>query len=548
MSNYDLIYKDLVQEILENGYWDTGENVRTVYADGSPAYTKSVFGLQLEFDDLPISTTKKLAWKTAIKEMLIFWVKQSNKIQDFHDVNCHVWDEWALEDGTIGKSYPYQFESRPDKKIITVKQRDFSDYKNSFSPFIINSPMTPNVSSEDELVGKVLKSNTYGDFLVIDVFKSELFTNGKGAKIQFIDTGYIAEYSRSEVVRGRVKDLYYKRILGIASQGDVSKVKNLTKQQVDLLYSKWSQMISRCYNKDNINYKNYGEIGIKVHDDWLLFENYLRDVRNLPQWHLAKDILGDWHLDKDYYGSQLYSKDTCVWLSKRDNDTYRKQSKPFLVICPDGKEELAISTVDVAIKYGLDTGSISRVLNGKRNMKQTKGYTFKYIEPEDGTLYRYKLSRNQVTDLIFNIAHNPASRRIMTSFWNDAEVDEKALQECAYETIWNVSDGELNLILGQRSLDVGLGCCFNQFQYYILLCMVAQVCNLKVGRLIHQVGSAHIYDRHIDSLLEQVEREPIDTPLLWINPEIKDFNDFTIDDFKLINYNHHGNVSYEVAI
>src|SRR5690606_13376693 len=97
----------------------------TVYEDGSPAYTKSIFGKQVVFEEgeIPLLTTKHVGWKTAFKEMRLFWILQTVKKEDFEKENVKVWQEWFLDDGTLGKSYAYQFESRPKKEIVKVKKR-----------------------------------------------------------------------------------------------------------------------------------------------------------------------------------------------------------------------------------------------------------------------------------------------------------------------------------------------------------------------------------------------------------------------------------------
>lgn len=108
------MYNDLVRDIAKNGYWDKGGEVRTKYADGTPAYTKSVFGRQLIIppEVLPILTTKKVGILSAVRELYWIWFMKSNVVQDLRDMNCTIWDEWELEDGTIGKAYGYQLAKK----------------------------------------------------------------------------------------------------------------------------------------------------------------------------------------------------------------------------------------------------------------------------------------------------------------------------------------------------------------------------------------------------------------------------------------------------
>ena len=110
------------------------------------------------------------------------------------------------------------------------------------------------------------------------------------------------------------------------------------------------------------------------------------------------------------------------------------------------------------------------------------------------------------------------------------------LYPCAYSMTFNVSGDTLNGILNQRSQDMLTANNWNVVQYAVLMYMMAQVSGLKVGELVHVIADAHIYDRHVPIVKEIIEHEQFDAPEFWINPEIKDFYQFTLDDFKLKNY------------
>lgn len=296
MAIVDEQYKNIIQDILNKGVWEQGD-VRPKYADGTPAYTKSWFGYKLTFDnsEVPILTTKRVAWRTAIKELLWIWQMKSNVVQDLRDMGVHIWDEWELSDGTIGKAYGYQLGKKNRQLIEEFKIR-----------------------------------------------------GGKGNKVI----------------------------------------------------------------------------------------------------HAAK----------------------CV--------TY------------------------------LD----------------------------------------QVDYLLHQLKNIPNSRRHITTLWNPDDLDEMALTPCVYETQWHVKGGRLHLEVRARSNDMALGHPFNVFQYNVLHRMVAQVTGYKLGHYIYHIGDAHVYDRHIEGITEQISREGYPAPKLWINPEVKNFYDFTIDDFKLIDYQHGGRITFEVAI
>ena len=144
--------------------------------------------------------------------------------------------------------------------------------------------------------------------------------------------------------------------------------------------------------------------------------------------------------------------------------------------------------------------------------------------------------------MIYDLKHNPYSRRIMTNIYVHQDLHEMNLYPCAYSMTFNVTQkpGEeklvLNAILNQRSNDVLAANNWNVCQYAVLVHMLAQVCDMQVGEFVHVIADAHIYDRHIPIIKELIEREQHPAPKFCINPEIKDFYDFTPDDIKLIDY------------
>lgn len=301
MSQADIQYKGIIENVLKYGYSDEGESVRTVWKDGTPAHTISDFGFTLHFDnsEVPILTTKKVAWKTAIKELLWIWQMKSNKVQDLRNMGVKIWDEWELPDGSIGKAYGYQ-------------------------------------------LGK------------------------KNRKIS---------------------------------------VDNHTQS------------------------RELDQIGIQ-----------LKGVRPLS--------------------------------------------------------------------YMVD----------------------------------------QVDYLLYQLKYNPSSRRHITTLWNPDDLDAMALTPCVYETQWHVKDNKLHLEVRCRSNDLGLGHPFNVFQYNVLQRMIAQILGYELGVYKYHIGDAHIYLKHIEPLVEQTNRKMHQAPELWINPDVNNFYDFTIDDFKLINYSHGKKIEMEVAI
>lgn len=289
MSKYDQIYKQQVQNIINDGYWDKDQEVRTRWADGSPAYTKSIISQKLVFDntEVPILTTKRVAWKSAIHELLWFYIHRTSDTTYLKENKVKIWDEWTRADGSIGRAYGYQ-------------------------------------------LGKRIKT-------------------------------------------------------------------------------------------------------------------------------------GQWNVNS---------------------------------------------------------------ISGHSIAETT----------------------NQVERLIDGLKNNPASRRHIISLWNIDDAWDMSLQPCVWNNQWLIKEGKLNLIVGVRSNDVALGQPFNVFQYHVLQRMISQVTDYEMGELIFNVNDAHIYDRHIDTITQQVSLEEFEAPTLLINPDIKNFDDFTIDDFQLVKYQYQPSVSYEVAI
>lgn len=277
MGKADEAYKELILDVLDNGFWDKNQQVRTRWADGMPAYSKAIISKQMKFDhtEVPILTTKRIAWKSAIHEILWFYVKRTSDCSYLDEYNVTIWKEWTNKNNNIGKAYGYQ-------------------------------------------LGKQI------------------------------------------MVKGRIT--------------------------------------------------------------------------------------------------------------------------------------------------------------------------------------------NQVANLLHELKNNPASRRHVISLWNIDDLDQMELYPCVWNHQWLVKEDKLHLIVNARSNDLGLGHPLNVFQYHVLQRMVSQVTNYGMGTLTFNINDAHVYDRHIEPLREQIEREPFPAPTLWINPKIKNFDDFTIDDFQLVDYQYHPTVKMEVAI
>ncbi|MBQ2271691.1 MAG: thymidylate synthase [Firmicutes bacterium] len=143
---------------------------------------------------------------------------------------------------------------------------------------------------------------------------------------------------------------------------------------------------------------------------------------------------------------------------------------------------------------------------------------------------------DQVDNVLWQLKNAPYSRRIMTNIYNFADLSEMGLEPCAYSMTFNVTGNKLNAILNQRSQDILVANNWNVFQYAILTMMFAQVSGLEPGEFVHMIADAHIYDRHVPIIKEMIERPTFPAPKVTLNPEIKNFYDFTVDDVIVENY------------
>lgn len=155
---------------------------------------------------------------------------------------------------------------------------------------------------------------------------------------------------------------------------------------------------------------------------------------------------------------------------------------------------------------------------------------------------------DQIKEAIETIKHNPNSRRILVSAWNVGCLNDMKLPPCHILFQLYVANGKLSMQLYQRSADIFLGVPFNIASYALLLMMMAQVTELEPGDFIHTLGDAHIYKNHLDQVNLQLSREPKELPVMSLNPNIKNIEDFTFEDFILSGYNPHPHIAGKVSI
>ena len=182
------------------------------------------------------------------------------------------------------------------------------------------------------------------------------------------------------------------------------------------------------------------------------------------------------------------------------------------------------------------------------NIHDLKSHIWDSWADEDGSIgkaYGYQMGvkhqykegmMDQVDRLIYDLKHNPYSRRMITNMYVHQDLHEMNLYPCAYSMTFNVTGDRLNAILNQRSQDVLAANNWNVVQYAVLVHMIAQVTGFKPGELVHVIADAHIYDRHIPIVKELIERETYPAPKFKMNPDVKDFYEFAVDDFTIEDY------------
>ncbi len=234
---------------------------------------------------------------------------------------------------------------------------------------------------------------------------------------------------------------------------------------------------------------------------------------------------------------------------KWEDGTYAYTIKKFGVVnrYDLSKEFPAMTLRKTAIKSCTD--EILWIWQKKsNNINELNSHIWDAWADEDGSIgkaYGYQLGvkheykeglMDQVDRVLFDLKNNPYSRRIMTNLYVHQDLHEMNLYPCAYSMTFNVTGDKLNAILNQRSQDILTANNWNVVQYAVLVHMIAQVSGLKAGELVHVIADAHIYDRHIPLVKELITREQHEAPKFWINPDIKNFYDFTVDDIRLENY------------
>lgn len=525
-------YNDALKFILENGVKSedrTGEG------------TLSYFGYQMRFDlqkGFPAVTTKKLAWKAVVSELLWFLEGSSDErrlAEILHgtreDSKTTIWTANANAQGKnlgyqnndLGPIYGYHWRYIYNNECFPVKIK-----KSINTPFKLEDKEMEVEQISNKYVGKIFKNKFGQEYKVWGI--GNLVSNGLKSKkytynIQYLKTKSVYKNVVSVGNNNSHQDGFEPTLYGVGMLGyyQHKKESDINKR----LRRTWENMISRCYNPKDKRFKTNKKNNVFVCDRWLVLSNFVEDAKKLDGWLWYvrnEDIV----LDKDYYGNNnIYCPETTVFIPKEHNNQYRKDATPIIVKNPN-----------FPTRYFPTMGEYKKV-NPIGEMSLYKN---------DGFVIRHQFPVDQITNLIKQIKKDPNSRRLLLSSLEVGSLDKASLPPCHTFAQFYVREGKLSCQMYQRSADFFLGVPFNIASYSLLTHMIAQVCDLEVGEFIHTFGDSHIYLNHIEAVKEQLQREPYDLPTLKINKKVKNIDDFKMEDFELINYKHHATIKAAMAV
>ena len=530
-------YQELLRHILDNG---------TRHEDRTGVGTISVFGYQTRFDlreTFPIVTTKRVPFRWVAEEL--FWFLQGSTSEtELRKRGVDIWREWADEKGELGPIYGAQWRNWRQIDDVEPRQREYKSPKIE-TPF--DKKITLDFSSNNnELIGKEFDSMT-GKFIVIKEYGA-VRPDEKGKRwefdVKFIETGFVQKNCvKQAILSGQIRDRYFPSSHGIGCLGE-----QVSREDYDLLYQTWQAMLARCYDEKHIGYENYGAQGIFVDSAWLIFSNFVEDVKKLPNWLMKLEYRADYSLDKDYYSSNCYSRETTIWLSKLEQNLNTNKVRVVKATAPNGDVFVRMGIKTLCNEFGFTNPCVYLVLNGKT--KTHKGWKFEYLNETKNPRIRIF---DQVKQVIAQIKHHPESRRIVINAWNVAELEKMSLVPCHLLTHFRVYDGKLSCHLFQRSADAFLGVPFNISSYALLTAMIAHVCDLEVGEFIHTFGDLHIYSNHLEQVEELLKREPLPLPKLKFVGAgslkgLEGLLDFKYENLNLEGYQSHKKIAAPVAV
>lgn len=542
-------YLTALQQILNHGI---------LKSDRTSTGTISLFGMQQRYnlaEGFPAVTTKKLAWKAVVSELLWFLegsgderrlaeilhgtrahsrekeeitpsgeklksVQQLNTIWTAN-ANAPYWIQHAQYDGDLQKVYGYQWRKWGSNyhnwanEVVLIEQSKASGVN---QPFALEIPLeSPKLDVTDSLVGTTILTTNCGDVKVLQKISKTRY------KVQFLSgINAVIECSGTQLVSGDIQNPYaMNEADGNGCYGIISKTSRYTKAA----YKLWLTMMKKCHGTE-----------VFVDSEWRCFSNFYRDIHGLIGFdHWVKEP-SKFVLDHEYYGNDFFGRNSTIFLP----------SQYANILTTDGSLYVATHKRTGEV-YKFTSPSLFKART-KSKMTATKSWHFTKESPPDGFKWRQRFAVDQLLDLVEGIKRDPNGRRHIITAWNPGELSSMALPPCHCFAQFYVVNGKLSCQLYQRSNDFFLGCPFNIASYALLTHMIAQVCDLEVGDFVHVTGDAHLYVPHIDSAKEQLTRTPFAMPKLQLNPAVKDITKFTMDDIKLIDYQCHSPIKAAMAV
>lgn len=513
--------QELYEKVLNEGTFST---------DRTGTGTYKLIGQQMRFnlqEGFPATTTKRLAWKSMLSELLWFLEgsqderrlceilhgtrdesKRTIWTDNCKDRSSH--DPNRFNGYNVGNMYGFNWRFQP----CTPHSYHYIERKTYIDDYVethIQPECTKLYSNK-----KIIESNTCGKYEVIGKVDSQTL-------IQFLDTG---SYKLVRRPVKAIKDFFKPSIEGVGYLGfDIPTTVTARK-----LYQVWKDMIIRVYNPRK-NHKSYGNV--EVCKRWHNFENFYNDCFSLWGFQEYVDSNYTYQLDKDYYGSHIYSPETAIFISPEMNKKLNGGGYGFKVYLYE--DCVFYSRTDLQSHRGL-------------TRKATLPENLTILEDNDKYVVRPIIMIDQIERIIDLIQNEPNSRRMVITAWNSRDVENAVLGMCHPLVQFFVNDGVLSCSFYMRSSDTFLGLPFNLSSYALLTHMIAQISGLEVGELIYTGGDCHIYANHIEQVKEQLTRTPKVLPTLWIDKNITNIDDFTMDSVKLENYNPDPSIKAPMAV
>lgn len=490
----------------------------------------SLFGRQLRFDlskSFPLMTHKKVFFKSIFTEVMWF-LTGSNNERDLCELNkgtrdqtvSTIWTQNTL-DGlaknsnrfnghNMGAMYNQAWRKQPCSPhgITYVKKRKYVDDHTE----VFEKPLL----TKEFKVKKTYKSNNCGNVTIL----------GKQEDSYVVQFEYTGSYKIVSRATKSIKDDFQPSVCGVGYNTRGASL-NATSRA---LYRVWQDMLIRCY-RGRSNHSSYSEI--KVCNRWLNFQNFLYDAYFLFGFQEFVDSGYALQLDKDYLGGDVYSPETCVFISPKLNKTLIGGSSGNKFVMYEFDGGFYTSKTDLAKAKGVSRRSVN-LLNGVT-----------IHEESDDELPRPKIWIDQIENMLNLIKSDPTSSRMVMDSWN-ARSDNGVLAICHPMVQFFVEDGKLSCQLYQRSSDYIVGGSFNIAGYALLTHLIAQQCNLDVGEFIWSLGDVHLYSDQLEMAKEILTRPVYDFPQIKIN-KAKDLYSYEWSDVEIVNYKCGDKIKIPVA-